>query len=390
MFQLDFSNPLNDSSKVEMGLRSFWKQTDQVYLFQNYNYDETAYVQDNGLSQSSHVNENVNAAYVTYSSRLPHNINYQLGLRMEESSLDGISRLDSTPNFGYNFGLNSKTKFLDLFFPSLFISKKIDDNNEIGFNISRKIGRPNFFQLMPGVRGSDKQNITIGNTGLQPEFTNKAEVNYNKIFGSNNWLTSIYASLEDNTIKPFTTPSLTDPNVLVTTFVNGKSEFIYGLDNTLKLGFGKNLEVTANVNIFNFSVTVDTFSNKFWTGNGKIGLTYHLPANWTVQINGNYQGKRPQAQGYNKAVAFMDFAVKKSFFHNAANLTFLVSDVFDSRKDVSVYEVGNFYQETMRRRDMRFFKISLQMPFGSPDASLFKKRDKKGQDDQQGGMQDGQ
>ncbi len=377
IFQMDYSNPLNDSTKIEMGVRSYWKQTDQQYFYAPYIHDQTPSALDTSLSQNALINENVNAAYFTYSSRWANNWNYQLGLRFEESYLNGASRFQNVGDYGYTFP-NSSKNILNSFFPSFFVSKKVDESTEIGFNASRKIGRPGFFQLMPGVRGSDKQNITIGNPALQPEFTNKAEINYNKIFGNNSWLSTVYASLEDNTIKPFTIPSATDPSVLVTTFVNGQNEIIYGIDNTLKLGFGKNFEVTANANIFNFSLKVDTFQKSFLTGNAKLGLTYRFPGNITAQINSGYRGKRPQAQGYNEANAYMDFAVKKTFFHGAANITFNINDVFDSRTDISVYDQPTYFQETMRRRDTRFYKLSIQIPFGNPDASMFKKKDKKG------------
>jgi outer membrane receptor protein involved in Fe transport len=263
------------------------------------------------------------------------------------------------------------------FFPSLSISKNLDEKTQIGMNLSRKIQRPNFMQIMPGIRSNDKQNITIGNPALQPEFINLAELNYNKIFGEHNWLASLYLTNETNSIKPFARPSATDSTVLITTFVNGNNELMYGMDNTLKLSFGKNFDVMLNANIFKFSVSVDTFVNSAWTGTGKIGLSYRLPSNFSVQLNGAYEGNRPQPQGNRQAIAYMDFAVKKSFFNNAANVVFAVNDVFNTRKDISTFVLPTIWQETMRRRDTRYFKLSLQIPFGKMDASSFKKGNKR-------------
>jgi hypothetical protein len=78
-------------------------------------------------------------------------------------------------------------------------------------------------------------------------------------------------------------------------------------------------------------------------------------------------------QGDRKGIYFADFAVKKSFFNNAANVTFSINDVFNSRKDIMFLELPTYTQETMRRRDARYFKITLQVPFGKADASMFKK-----------------
>ncbi len=386
-FQLDFVRPVNDSTKIETGIRSFWTGRDQAYFFNQFDYAQNAYFLNGTFSQDSRIDETINAAYVTYSSRWKYGINYQAGLRFEQSGLTGSSRLAGVENFGYDFPKGTGQDLLRSLFPAVYLAKKVGATGVVGLNFSRKIKRPDFRQLMPGVGPSDKQNVQYGNPALQPEFINLAELNYNKIFGANNWLSSIYMSNETNTIKPLSVPDVDDPSLLLTRFVNGENELKYGFDNTLKLAFGKSLELMLNANVFNFEVNVDTFSKKGWAGNGKANLTYKLPKDFSVQINGGYEGNRPMPQGERKGIAFADFAVKKSFFHNMANVTFSINDVFNSRKDIMVLSLPTYSQETMRRRDMRFYKISLQIPFGKADASMFKKRDAKrpGGDEQQGG-----
>ena len=376
VFQLDYVNPINDSTKVEMGVRSFWSSANQQYFYDVLDPKTNTYVQNNEFSQDNRITQSINAAYITYSGRFKNQINYQAGVRFEQSNLTGVSNLDGTSNFGYDYPKGNGKDLLRSLFPALYLSKKLDATTELGLNFSRKIQRPNFRQLMPGIQGNDKQNIQIGNPNLQPEFVNLAELNYNKLFGKdnqNNWLATLYMSNETNTLKPLIRPSATDPSVLVTTFVNGTNELQYGLDNTLKLGFGKNFDVMLNANVFNFQVNVDTFSNTGWAANGKLNLTYRLPADFSVQVNAAYEGNRPIPQGTRQGVAYMDLAIKKSFFHNAANVTLSVNDLFNTRKEITIYEQPTYIQEAMRRRDMRFVKLSLQVPFGKADASMFKR-----------------
>jgi outer membrane receptor protein involved in Fe transport len=377
VFQLDYVNPVNDSSKVEMGVRSFWSIRDQNYFFKPFSYASNDYIINNQYSQDAKVSESINAAYIMYSGRLKNQISYQAGLRFEQSSLNGFSRLADQANFGYDYPKGNATDLLRSLFPSLSIAKKLDEATEIGVNFSRKIQRPRPQQFMPGIQSNDKQNIQIGNPALQPEFINTAELNYNKIFGSNNWLATLYLSNETNTLKPLIRPSETDPSVLVTQFVNGTNELTYGVDNTLKLAFGKNFDVMLNANIFKFNVAVDSFTNSGFAANGKVNVNYRLPSNFSLQLNGAYEGNRPLPQGTRQGIAYMDFAVKKSFFNNAASVIFSVSDVFNSRKDITTFTLPTSVQETMRRRDTRYFKLSLQVPFGKADASLFKKSNKR-------------
>ncbi len=89
----------------------------------------------------------------------------------------------------------------------------------------------------------------------------------------------------------------------------------------------------------------------------------------------NRDAKSPTLQGYRLAVQAADFAVRKSFMKNRASVAFTINDIFNSRKYISIYEQGNTYQTTMNRRDVRFYKISLQLPIGKPNAT-FRKKDR--------------
>ncbi len=379
VFQMDYVRPVNDSSKLEMGVRSFFSSRDQGYFFSDYDYATSAYLLNDLLSQDTRITENIQAAYVSYTGRWKYGIDYQAGVRFETSGMTGISRLEGTSDFGYQYPGSTARDVLRSLFPSLHVSKKLDERTELGLNFSRKIQRPNPRQLTPGVQANDKQNIQLGNPNLQPEFVNLAELNFNRIFGAHNWLSTMYVSNETNTLKPLTLPSEDDPTILITTFVNGKNELNYGLDNTLKLAFSKNLELMLNANVFHFNVAVDTFSNSGWTANAKAGVSYKLPAGFSFQLNGAFEGNRPNPQGTRQGVAFMDVAVKKTLFRNAANLVFSVNDVFDSRRNITILEQPTFYQEAMRRRDSRFFKVALQFAFGNADGLASRKGNKKQQ-----------
>ena len=368
--QLDYTNPLNDSTKLEMGLRSNMNIRNQQTFFKNYNYITKTYIQDNSISQNANITDMVNAAYINYSS-IFKSIGYQVGLRYEQSQLDGKSKLVDVPSFGYKYSDLSKSLF-----PSVYLSKKLDKTSEIQLNYSRKIQRPNFMQLMPVIQNNDRENRRIGNPKLEPEFVNLGELNFNKQFKGHNWLISAYYMLETNTIKPYSYYDhlpLGD-SILTSSFANFNSEVRYGLDNTLKLALSKSIDFTTSFNVYQFIINIDeTNSVKTLAWDGKTNLNIKLPKSFSIQLNGNYESDRLITQGKRKGVAFMDFAVKKSFFSGAANLTFAVNDVFDSRRDVTVLNFPTFSQETKRRRDLRNFRLSFQMPFGKMDASIFKK-----------------
>ena len=372
-FQMDFTNPINDSTKLEMGVRSYWNNRTQDYLYSLYDYTTSKYIQQNGFSQNTDVSDMINAAYITYGSKWL-GIGYQIGMRYEQSNLKGTSKLENVPSFGYDYP-KSASDLLNALFPSVYLSKKLNKTEEIQANFSRKINRPNFMQLMPVIFGADAENIRVGNPALTPEFINLMEFNYSKMWKSNNWLATVYLRGEENPITTIILPVDANSTVRKTTFVNGKSATRYGMDNILKLTLAKDLELTTNINVFSLKIQTTEFTNEGWAYNGKFNLTYKLPKKlkaFSLQLQGSYESDQIVAQGTRKGIAFADFAVKYTFW-KMANLTLQVSDITNSRREILYLSDATFMQESMRRRELRYVKLTFQMPFGKMDSSIFRK-----------------
>ncbi len=380
-YQLDFVNPINDSNKLEMGLRALLSDRDQdlaanIVLGIN---GSRELIPIKAQSNNANLKESIYAAYMTYTGKIV-GIGYQAGLRYEQSRLDGTSRLDNNATFGYNYP-GSLDNIFNALFPSLFLTKKINAKTDVQFNISRKIDRPGFFNLLPIIREATPVSYTIGNQALKPAFINLMELNYNKLFGNSNWLISLYLRNEQDPILGFI--DIDAAGLQRTTFINAKTANRYGVDNTLKLGFGKNVDLTTNVNIFNLIVRTSELEKNGIAGIGKLILNWKLPKDYSIQWTNNYESNQVLPQGERRGIYAMDFAVKKTFFR-VASLTFSVNDIFNSRKQITIFDTPFLLQEGMRRRDIRNFRIAFQMPFGKMDASIFKRR---GQGQRQGGGQ---
>ncbi len=373
--QLDYIQPLNDSTKLEMGVRSYTFGRDVQYLFNQLDNDTQKYSLLVNYSQDAHITETVNAAYLLYARRLKHKINMEAGLRVEQSFLHGTSNFDGA-TFGYDYPSTSGGNWFQAFFPSFALSKKLGKESELGFSLSRKVGRPNFRHIFVGIQANDRQNITIGNPKVQPEFINTAELNYTQNVGNLSWIASAYYIYEDHTIKPFTQPLASDPSILVTTFINVKADIQYGMDNTLKYTAGP-LTIMGNINVFNFIIQSTTQQNQIVTYRAKTTISYKFPANIAAQLSVNRDSRGPAGlQGFRLPVQAADFAIRKSFMQNRASVAFSVNDIFNSRRFVSTYDQPNIFQTSMNRRDIRFYKITLQIPLGKPDAT-FKRKDRK-------------
>jgi outer membrane receptor protein involved in Fe transport len=207
------------------------------------------------LQEKSEINytseDHVLAAYTTYTNNIK-SFGYQLGLRVESSGYDG--ELEKTrETFSNSFPLS--------FFPSVFLSQKLKKEQELQLNYTRRINRPNFFQLSPFTDSSDFLNLRKGNPDLEPEFTNSFELSYQKIFkNKDNFLASIYYKHTDNMItsyqEKFTSPTDSNDYVL-NTFINANSSYVTGRVLTLKIKITKWWYLTSNVNLYPSKIYID-------------------------------------------------------------------------------------------------------------------------------------
>jgi len=361
--QMDYVHPVSATAKWEFGARSFSFLRDQQYLFSEVQGEVKTLLQE--YSQNAQINETVNAIYGLFDNQLNQRLNMQAGLRLEQSFLHGFSRFDES-TFGYNYPSKTGQNFFQSFFPSFALNKKITETSEWNISVSRKVGRPNFRHMFVGIQANDKQNITIGNPAVRPEFVNTAEASYNKTWEKNpnsslQWLATAYYIYEDHTIKPITYPLETDSTILVTTFRNVKADIQYGIDNTVNYSAGS-WTLVGNFNAFEMVLQSVEVNKQMLRYNAKLSVSYKFKAGISAQLSGQQRSKSPQLQGYQRAITAADFALRKSFWNNRASVTFIVNDIFNSRKTYTVYDQPATFQTSMNRRDIRYYKLTLQIP----------------------------
>jgi outer membrane receptor protein involved in Fe transport len=162
---------------------------------------------------------------------------------------------------------------------------------------SRRINRPNFWQLTPFTDSSDRLNPSKGNPGLEPEFTNSFELSYEKTFkNKGNFLASLYYKHTENLITRFQTSELNNgEEVILTSYINANSSYVTGLELTSRNNLTKWWEFTPNFNLYTSDVKINIPGEEdqprltsFFV---KINNTFKLPHNITLQLSGDYQSK---------------------------------------------------------------------------------------------------
>ena len=389
-FQVDFVNPQGDDAKFETGLRSYINK--QKSLF-------SSFALNNGmetrlpLSNNYAFEEMVNAFYATYSNKW-NGWRYQAGLRAEHSRFEG-ELVDSAQKFGYEYPATFRNIF-DALFPSLFITRAIGDNKEIQVNYTRRIRRPNFWQLNPFIDINDPVNISQGNPMLQPEFTNSIELNYNQQYNKGNFLGVVYYRNNQRDITRYSDTiskaqylqlnnAAIDSNAILNTFINANSTNRLGAEFTLQHKFTPNFDITPTVDLQYRKVNADVgtlnLSNEGFSWEGKLIVNYKIETqkpslfnNLGFQIIGEYESPEVNPQGRNLEQYSVDFALRKDLFaEKRGTLTFALNDVFNTNRFGSIYDTETFYQDSYSRRNVRNFRITFSYKFGNADFSIFRR-----------------
>ncbi len=406
VFQTDYANPINDKSKFELGGRISIRtnNSNTRYVFPGRNDSTVNYKNE----------DRVYAAYSTYSGRAG-NFGYQLGLRAESSLNEGI----------LDFKQPYTTEFPISLFPSIFLSQKLTETSDLQLNYSRRINRPNFFQLFPFTDFSDSSNISQGNPDLKPEFTNSLELAFSKSFENrDNFIASVYFKNTNDLITRFLSEQVdpvTKQEFFVNTFINANSSYVTGLELTSRNKLAKFWDITSNANFFTSKIDLanapdpDQFLSYFF----KLNNTIKFPKNITLQVSADYQSKivsspggggggrggfggggfgggggGSASQGFIRPNYGVDAGLRYEFLKNrVASLSLNINDIFRTKKynaySASYTQAGflQFEQDAVRRRDPQVFRLNFNYRFGKFDASLFKRKNNRSEGE--GGMDGG-
>lgn len=418
--QTDYTNPLGEKSKIEMGARVAIRNIDSR--------NDISYITVSGkqiipqLSSKYKNTDKVYAGYATFSNVIKK-FGYQLGLRVESSEYEGT--VNTTDTNSKAAVISYSNSFPISLFPSVFLTQQLSDDQELQLNYSRRINRPNFFQLFPFTDYSDSLNLSRGNPGLTPEFTNSLELSYQKLFNNNHsFLASVYYKNTNNLITRFQAKEpnpVTQKDVLINTFINANSSYITGLELTSRNPLTKWWELTTNLNFFTSDIKINDPSivdqDNVYSYFAKLNNSFKLPKNITLQLSAEYQSKtilppggsgggfggggggggrgggggggggmwgqaQSSSQGYIRPNYGVDFAIRYEFLKTrTASVSLSMNDVFRTRRSDIHSESPFFIQDAFRRRDPQVLRLNFSYRFGKFDVSLLKRKNTRSQND---------
>jgi outer membrane receptor protein involved in Fe transport len=361
--QLDYIHPLGKDSRIEAGIRSIYRKSNDDFNSEHYDYNTNTWVADNNLNNHFVYKEQIYSAYASYTDKLK-NFGYQLGLRTEQT----FSKGDLLTT-----GQTFDKKYLS-FFPSINLSQQLSPTDEMQLSYSRRINRPRLRFLNPYTDYSDPYNLRRGNPDLKPEYIDSYELSYVKYLGKSTITPSVFLRNTHDAITR--TYSLLDSNTSLVTFENVATELAYGAELIAVSQLTPWLNVNGNISYYRNELkdNSNNTSASNYTWQGRIMSTARLPLGFSLQLAYNYRGAEVSPQGSTKPMQSLDAAIRKDFLDEKASLNFRISDIFNTQKFETDLSGTNFTQTFNRQRESRTAFLTFTYKFGTPEKQQRNKR----------------
>ncbi len=381
--QFDYTRPLGDFGKLEGGYRSQIRISESSTFADQLSPVNGGYDFNYALSNDFNNKDQVHAAYINYQNQIKK-FGYQIGVRAEDAKLDtrmGAYNINS--NLLYTPGQVAYRRI----YPSIFLTQKINDAQQVQLSYSRRVNRPRGWDTNPFLDVSDPLNHRQGNPNLQPEDVHAFELSYSRFWTKFSVISSAYMRQTNDVIQRIRTEP--DVNgITVVTPQNLTRNISSGLELIGKFDLIKKWNFTANVNLYQSKIVgVPAFGiveNSGFSWNANLTNNFTLPLGITLQVKGDYRAAEVMAQGKRNAMYGLDAGGKYDFKDKKSSLSLNIRDVFASRKWSMTTQGITSIVDFSRQMQGTMANLTYSYRFGKT-AFGFKKTKKQ---DEQGGRPD--
>jgi len=323
-FQVDFVNPMGDEGKaiLEYGAKNILRKAYSDFAYFQADGADGDYIEDTRPSRSNEFSydQNVTAAYTSYTFNLLKNYTLKTGLRYEYTTINADFKTETTVNIP-SYGT---------LVPSINASRKMKNGNLIKASYNRRISRPSLRFLNPNIEASNPLQISQGNPTLDPELTDNYEVGYSTfVKGMVINFTSFY---RNTTGSIQSVRTIQDDGVIFTTFENiGREQAIGGsvffnINASNKLSFNGGFDTYYAILDNGLSDPLLAAQNEGFVISGRMFGNYTLPKNWQLQLFTYARGRRVELQGSSGGFAAYGLSLNKQFAEKRGSVGFGVEN----------------------------------------------------------------
>jgi len=353
---VQYACPLTENSKLEAGYTRSTERLDANFAATALNPATGLFENDPAQSNRFQHEQTIHAFYTTYAVTLGR-FGVQAGLRPEQAH---------TRSLLVNTGQAIPNDYFRIY-PSLHLAYRLTDTQELQFNFSERVHRPDTDDLNPFPEYNDPFTLRAGNPYLKPEDIHSFEAGYQYKNDRTTIIATVYQRDLDHGITTVTRDL--GNSVLLTTYENLAANRSTGLELAATTEVGKWLTLNFSSNTFFNTIDASnlgfagTKSDTSWSA--KLGASLHLAKNTLMQFNTNYTSTRLTPQGSRRPTFVANYGLRQEFRQKKLALVLTVSDVFNSLKDATRLDTPLLKEEITRRRSARIIYLGLIYNFGT-------------------------
>ncbi|MDC6367736.1 MULTISPECIES: outer membrane beta-barrel family protein [Flavobacteriaceae] len=335
---LDYVNPLDSISKLELGLESRNFETNVDYSSTGLSFNSNGDLIPTPSTDFDY-NMDIYSAYATFSQNRGK-WSYQVGARIENVEVKAdTNRIRSFTD-----------KYTEIY-PSAFVTFSPNEKDKIQVSYSRRVDRPGLDQVNPIREFATPLISSFGNPSLVPQFTNSYEANYTKRIKNGSITAGVfYRSISDEINRAVYVDRL-DFNKLILTFDNFDDTSAYGFEVSTNYRPAKWWSINGSFDLFSQTQRGITESlsgdspnptendiiienvevdNTAW--NLRVNNSFTVNKKLTLQAFGFYRGQNKTIQFTAKPMYFVNLGARYNFAQGKGTVSFNYNDIFNTMR----------------------------------------------------------
>jgi outer membrane receptor protein involved in Fe transport len=362
----DYTQPLAKDINLGLGGKFSGYEISSTANAMLWNSNFDSYLFNTALSNDLNYNQKVYAAYAELNFPFGKWFDARLGGRYERTQVKAFySNAQQKIQNGYN-----------TFIPSIFLMKKVKENQTIKLSLTLRINRPDYGELNPYINASDPKNISTGNPNLKPEIWDRYEASYNNDLGKlGAFMITLYYRQSNGDIQPFITyysaikvGDTTYNNVAFTTRENIGIEKNAGTNLFFQFHVNEKLNVRSNINYF-YRYTINQVNHGYNSSTTifrfNANASYQITDNFAAEFFGSFNSRHHEAQGYYPSFTSYSLALREQFWNKKGSLALIANNFLSNYMDqrTNLYGPG-FETSSVRKIPYRSIGINFTLKFG--------------------------
>lgn len=361
--QIDYTRPTWKNQSLETGLKYIYRKSDSETLRQYYNDSTGVWDGQHDANSDFRHNQHIYSAYVGYTASI-QKVGIKVGARAEGTSLNA--------HFAYAPEMDFSTSYFNVV-PNITLSYKINMAQQIRVGYNMRIRRPGIWFLNPYVNNTDPENIRYGNPNLDPEKSNRINMNYSYFNTKFNMNANVTYSFQNNSIQEIVKMN---NNISETTYDNiGKNKRV-GFSLYMSYAPIPLLRFMLNGGATYEDISSETgMANSGFSGRVFGNIQFNLPKDFRLDLRGGYFSPRISIQGKRSPMYFNDVAINKSFMKKKLTVSLNVNNpLWKTIEMKSTTEDPTFFMESINHMRSRDLRLSVTYRFGTMKNAIKKVR----------------